>query len=108
EKENRNSLSKEIHKTQLMFNKFIRERDKYKPCISSGIPYLIDFDAGHCFSVGSYPSLRFDYDNVHGQSINANRFLYGDFENYIVNLPERIGKKRTEELIQRAEESKRK
>lgn len=106
QKKSRSSLSRELEKTQKLFNKYIRERDRGKNCISKDIPWLSSFDAGHLFSVKQYSALRFDYDNVHGQSIQANRFDDGDFDNYLLNLPKRIGKERTEALIKRAEESK--
>lgn len=92
--------------TQLLFNSYIRMRDEGKPCISSNIPYRKDFDAGHCFSVGSYDGLRYDFDNVHGQSIKDNRFKEGNVTDYLVNLPNRIGKERADALIQRASDYK--
>jgi len=106
----RNEVKKigaELEKTQKVVNAYIRERDKYKPCISQNIPWKSDFDAGHCFSVKQYSALRFDLDNIHGQSINGNRFKDGDEQNYLMNLPSRIGKERTESLKKRALLSKR-
>lgn len=100
-------IGAELEKTQKVVNKYIRERDKYKPCISQNIPWQSDFDAGHCFSVKSYSALRFDLDNIHGQSINGNRFKDGDEQNYLMNLPGRIGEEKTESLKKRALLSKR-
>jgi hypothetical protein len=101
------SLSSEIAKTRTLVHKYVRLRDTGKPCISSGIPWQKDFEAGHCFSQKSYNALRFDLDNIHGQSINANRFKDGDEQNYLLNLPHRIGKERSEALKKREELSKR-
>lgn len=101
------SLGADLAKTQKIVNEYVRLRDKHKPCASSNIPWQPDFDAGHVFSVKQYSALRFDLDNIHGQSINSNRFNEGDEQNYLLNLPNRIGKERTEALIKRAELSKR-
>lgn len=106
EKKERDNISYHLEKTQRIVNTYVKIRDKYKPCASQNIPWQDDFDAGHVFSVKQFSALRFDLDNIHGQSINANRFKEGDFENYLLNLPNRIGKKRTEALIKRAELSK--
>lgn len=103
----RQRLPKALDDTQRLFNKYIRLRDKGKPCISSGIQWKDDFDAGHFFPVKQYSSLRFDYDNVHGQSVMDNRFNEGNYQEYAINLPHRIGEKRFNELMQRAEASKR-
>ena len=106
DKKARTSLGALKKQTQTLFNTYIRQRDKHKPCISSGIPYKDDFDAGHCFPVGSYEGLRFDYDNVHGQSIGDNRFKEGNHVDYLINLPKRIGLERFKSLVERAEDYK--
>ncbi len=92
------SLPKELKKTQIIFNKWVRLRDRYKPCISENIPYQKDFDAGHYYSVKQFSGLRFNEDNVHGQSINGNRFKEGNFEMYTTNIVNRIGKERLDKL----------
>ena len=107
DKKARTSLGALKKQTQLLFNSYIRQRDKNLPCISSGNPYKSDHDAGHCFPVGSYEGLRFDYDNVHGQSIGDNRFKEGNHVDYIINLPKRIGLERFKALVERAEDYKR-
>ena len=106
DKNARKSLSALKKQTQLLFNKYIRLRDKGLPCISSEIPYKEDFDAGHCFPVGSYEGLRYDFDNVHGQSIGDNRFNEGNHVDYLINLPKRIGLERFKSLVERAEHYK--
>ena len=101
------SLGKLKKQTQLLVNKYIRLRDIGKPCISQNTPYKKDYDAGHCFPVGSYEGLRYDLDNIHGQSIGANRFKEGDHVNYLLNLPNRIGQDRFDLLIEKAKDYKR-
>ena len=105
-KKARTSLGALKEQTQILFNKYIRLRDEGKPCISSNIHYKSDFDAGHCFSVGSYEGLRYDYDNVHGQSIHDNRFKEGNVTDYMLNLPNRIGKERYDALVKKAADYK--
>ena len=96
-----------IQQTQIVFNRYIRLRDKGKSCISSGVPWRPDFDAGHLFSVKQYSSLRFDEMNCHAQSIGDNRFKEGNFEDYLLNVKHRIGEAAFNELQKRAEQSKR-
>ena len=103
DKKARTSLGALKKQTQLLFNSYIRMRDENLPCISSGIPYKEDFDAGHCFPVGSYEGLRYDFDNVHGQSIGDNRFNEGNHVDYLINLPKRIGLERFKTLVAKAE-----
>ena len=102
----RNSLSKEIMKTQTIVNKHIRNRDWGKNCVSQDIPFKEDFEAGHLFNKKNYNAIRFDLDNINGQSIYANRYLEGDFDNYLLNLEKRIGKARVEALKEKAHRCK--
>ena len=106
EKKERQRLPEALKQTQIIFNKYIRLRDKFKPCISSNNPWKNDFDAGHLFSVKQYSELRFNEDNVHGQSIQDNRFKEGNFEDYIINVRYRIGDDKVKELLKLAEISK--
>jgi hypothetical protein len=78
------------------FNKYIRERDKGNPCICCG--KYGELQAGHFYSAGKYSQLRFNEDNVHGQKMSCNYFLSGNLNEYRLNLIERIGKDRVEDL----------
>lgn len=84
---------------QKIFNTYIRVRDKSKPCISCGKMLVNKFDAGHFFSVGAYPNLRFNEDNVHGQCVECNQHKHGNINEYTINLPERIGQERYDLLL---------
>lgn len=86
---------------QVVFNSYIRKRDEGKPCISCGSKNDSKRDAGHMFSVGANPELRFDEDNVHSQCVHCNQHKHGNVANYIINLPKRIGQKRFDELLER-------
>ncbi len=91
---------------QVVFNTFIRERDKKLGygCISCGTKKEnIKYDAGHFFSVGGFSNVRFDEDNTHLQcSKNCNVMLSGNIHYYRPRLIERIGTERFEALEFRA------
>lgn len=88
---------------QDIFNTFIRLRDKDQPCISCGtMSTSIKYDAGHYYSRKGYSGIRFDEDNVHKQcSNNCNNHLSGNFPEYTIQLPKRIGQERFDALVQR-------
>lgn len=85
-------LSKEIAKTQAVFNTFIRLRDKGLPCISCGRGQVEH--ASHYYSAGKYSHLRFNEDNVHGACMRCNYFLHGNLIPYRKNLEIKIGAER--------------
>jgi hypothetical protein len=72
-------------------NTYIRERDN--TCFNG--KSISDrgriSDAGHYYSVGSSPSLRFNCQNIHGQSKSGNMFKSGDLLNYRKGLINRYG-----------------
>ena len=78
---------------ETVVNKYIRLRDKDKPCISCNKPagsYKIT--AGHYYPAGSYKNIRFDLDNIHGQCwYNCNKNRHGNLIEYRKGLIERIG-----------------
>lgn len=84
---------------QSVFNAYIRERDAKKPCISCDKPLINKFDAGHFFSVGAYPNIRFNEDNVHGQCVFCNQHRHGATNEYAIRLPYRIGQERYDKLL---------
>jgi len=89
-----------------VFNKYIRLRDKGKPCISCLTPYMDSFQATHYHKAELYPTLKFNELNVFGGCIKCNLFLDGNLEMYGVNLPERIGQEKFNELNQLAANEK--
>tara|TARA_R100000322_G_scaffold169809_1_gene143063 strand:+ start:713 stop:1114 length:402 start_codon:yes stop_codon:yes gene_type:complete len=90
------SLSSLIRITVTHFHRFIRNRDKDKPCISCG--KYTTLQAGHYYSAGKHPVIRFNEDNVHGQCLSCNYYKSGDLINYTYNLIDRIGKERFDKL----------
>ena len=97
-KERNKSVSQWRKELQQVFNQFIRLRDAKRGCISCGKPLVGKTDAGHYYSVGSYPNLRFHEDNVHGQCVNCNQHKHGNLLEYAIGIERRIGKARLEEL----------
>lgn len=91
-------LKKDLTK---VFNAFIRARDSkdgYFTCISSGkVLPVSQMHAGH-FIPSTYTSVRWDEDNVHGQSTGDNLFKRGNLIEYRINLVAKIGEERVKAL----------
>lgn len=85
------TLSDYAKELQKEVNTIVRLIDKGTQCISTLKPLNDKYDAGHFYSVGSNPALRFHLDNIHAQSVYANQYLSGDQINYINGLIEVYG-----------------
>lgn len=94
-----------IAKARKRFHKFIRERDKNLKCISCGTGKVEN--AGHYYSAGHYPSLRFNEDNVSGQCISCNKWKHGNLIEYRKKLVLKIGIERLNKLDMAADYYKR-
>jgi hypothetical protein len=90
-KEKLKTYSDHVKELQVIVNKYVRLRDKDKGCISCGTPLTGKYDAGHYYSCGSYPELRFNEDNIHGQCVHCNQWKHGNLIEYTKRLPLRIG-----------------
>ena len=67
---------------QKRVNTIVRLIDKGSICVSS-LKHLNDkYDAGHRFSVGAFPSIRFHLMNIHAQSVHQNQYLSGNPDGY--------------------------
>jgi len=91
-------------KAQLVFNAYIRERDKDQPCISCG--QFKTLQAGHYYPVQGYDGLRFNEDNVHGECAGCNCFDEGHLIGYGGYLVLRIGVDRLTALGKQAKDYK--
>jgi hypothetical protein len=98
-KEKLKSRTDHLNELQVVFNRFVRTRDQKLPCISCGSELKGKFDAGHFFSVGAHPELRFWEDNCHGQCVYCNQHRHGNLLEYAENLPKRIGPDRYSILL---------
>jgi hypothetical protein len=67
---------------QIEINTIVRLIDKGSVCISSLKPLNEKYDAGHRFSCGAWPSIRFHLFNIHAQSVNQNQYLSGNPDGY--------------------------
>lgn len=83
---------------QKIFNKWVRLRDKHDGCISCGKPFNAKYDAGHYFSVGSYPNLRYNPLNTNGQCVRCNREKHGNLTEYRARLIRKIGQDEFDKL----------
>lgn len=92
-------LPKLLKKAQDVVNRFIRERDKGRGCISCGAGVE---QAGHYFPQGSHSALRYDPDNIHGQCIRCNMYLSGNLIYYRMGLVKRYGEPYVQSLEQKA------
>ena len=74
-------------------NKYIRERDKNKACISCGTHRMdIQYCAGHYKTRGAHPELRFHPLNIHKQCNHyCNLQKSGNIEKYRPELIKKIG-----------------
>ena len=103
---NRKNLTTLINSAVTVFHKYIRERDKYKPCIACGTQWKSDFHASHFFKAELYSSLKFDDRNVHAGCIECNIRKEGNINKYSQNLPLRIGNENYNEIISLADQEK--
>lgn len=90
------SVPQLLKKCQIVFNRFIRERDKDETCISCG--GWASPQAGHYMSAGHHSALRFHEDNVNRQCLRCNNFLHGNLINYRKGLVKKIGEERVKYL----------
>lgn len=79
-------------KFQVQINNIVRELDKGHNCISDyDKPLQGKFDAGHFFSVGSNPTIRFNLFNIFGQSVHHNQHKGGMPLEYMEGLEKTFG-----------------
>ena len=95
-----------LKEAQVVFNRFIRERDQGQLCISCNtMPKKKN--AGHYYSQGGHSNVRFDEDNVHLQCEACNTYLSGNLLNYQIGIEKRIGAEKLIELQGKAHIEKR-
>lgn len=97
------STAKLKKKLQIIFNQYIRLRDcgekGWAYCISCGkVLQYTQTQAGHFWSVGAYPAVRFDERNVHVQGACCNTFRHGNLLEYREGLIDKIGQQAYDEL----------
>ncbi|EEM1820589.1 recombination protein NinG [Salmonella enterica subsp. enterica] len=80
-----------INMAQSAVNQYIRERDRYKPCVSCYTYKSSQWDAGHYRTIAAAPQLRFDERNIHKQCVVCNQHKSGNLIPYRAELIRRIG-----------------
>lgn len=85
-----------MKKADTWFSKFIRERDKDKPCITCG-KHTDKKDCGH-FMSRRFQSTRYDEKNAHGQCEKCNRFQYGNQYEHALMIDKMYGQGTSHEI----------
>ena len=90
---------------QGLVNKYVGLSDAYF-CISCLSQIKGKRDSGHFFSVGNYPSVRFDLDNIHSQCIRCNQYNGGNLLEYRKYLIQKIGEDKFNDLDRKAHQNR--
>lgn len=98
ERKQRHRLGTLLKNVRNVCHEYIRERDKYKPCISCGEPWNERHQAGHFYKAELFSTLKFNEYNINGQCEGCNIRKDGNESQYRVNLPSRIGLEKYREL----------
>ena len=100
------SYAQRLGEAKKVFQKWIRLRDKDKPCISCGTISSTVWDGGHFKKAELYSGVIFHEHNVNIQCGKCNRFLGGNELNYRTGLIAKIGEKAVLNLEHLAEMSR--
>ena len=101
QRERLKSNAQRLNDLQVLVNRYVRQRDSGKPCISCGKPDDGSHQrhASHFRSVGACSSLRFNTLNIHASCAQCNSHRSGNILEYRIGLANRFGP----ELIDRLE-----
>ena len=100
------SYAQRLGEAKKVFQKWIRLRDKDKPCISCGTISSTVWDGGHFKKAELYSGVIFNEHNVNIQCGKCNRFLGGNELNYRTGLIAKIGEQAVLNLEHLAEMSR--
>ena len=93
------TLSEYKKDLELEINAIVRYLDKGHACISGGFEWgKYKVHAGHLYSVGSSPSIRFNLLNIFGQSEHDNLHLHGNGAIYLERIKVVFGKEVFDEI----------
>lgn len=103
-KERKESLKRELNYSkdplQIAINKIVRLIDKHQPCIARPFENCKFFDAGHVYSTGSHPALKYNLWNIHKQSVKSNRDKGGEQHLMLEGIEIRYGKERLNYIME--------
>ena len=91
-----NPRAKAVSLAQSAVNAYVRARDEGMPCISCG--EMKPLQAGHYWSVGARPEMRFNEANIHGQCSRCNIDLAGNREAFRAGIVDRLGSELADDL----------
>jgi len=83
--------TQKINEVRVIFQRWIRHRDKDLPCISCGTFAATKWDAGHYLKAELYTGIIFAEINCHKQCQRCNQYGGGMQVEYRIGLVERIG-----------------
>ena len=90
-KEKLKTLSDWSSDLQREVNSIVRELDKDHPCISSQRSLGKSFDAGHLFSRGGNPQIRYHFFNIFAQSVHDNQWKSGNALDFVDGIEKTFG-----------------
>jgi hypothetical protein len=105
-KEKLETYSQKVNKAKVIFQKWIRERDKDLPCISCGTTKASMWHASHFKKAETFSGVIFHEFNVWRSCSKCNIFLNGNELKYRENLVKKIGVEQVEALEQLANETR--
>jgi hypothetical protein len=102
EKKERVKLGTLLINVRNVVHKLVKIRDHGKPCISCGIPWHDNFQAGHFYKAELYSNLKFDINNINGQCPQCNLRKEGNESGYRAGIMQRYGKEQLHYLDSKA------
>ena len=105
DKVKQDSYQKRLILAKNVFQAWIRQRDKYLPCISCGIKEAT-WNAGHYKKAEIYSGVIFDEINANKQCVYCNKWLDGNLDKYREGLVKKYGEEVVKDLEKRADESR--
>lgn len=105
-KEKLETYSQRVNKVKVIFQKWIRERDKDLPCISCGTTKASSWHASHFKKAELYSGVIFNELNVWRACSKCNIYLNGNELNYRKNLVKKFGSKIVEQLEDLADKTR--
>lgn len=98
DRKDRNKLGTLLVNVRNICHEYIRLRDFGKPCISCGIHYSPEFQAGHFYKAELISNLKFHEKNINGQCKTCNLRKEGNESGYRIGLLQRYGLEYLNEL----------
>ena len=106
EKSDQKKLNYLLVNVRNVCHEYIRERDKYLPCISCNNQWNNEFQAGHFYKAELYSNLKFDEKNITGQCRQCNLRKDGNVSGYRAGIIQRYGEEHLKYLDNLAKEFK--